>query len=564
MKKLAYLLLTLILALGCVFSTGCKDKGGEDEPETSLIPAADATLNFEVLCANVLWEINIANSYISYPGQTGKDYAMDLRYRRFVTLFEYYTPDVLMFQEFNGHGGWWDYFITNEDSFLNTYENFAFLGRKNHMGGSNGNGAEHAFYNQLYYNAEKYELVDGDTFYCRNDRTKPENSVTGDYEGTYTQNGTTTCTWAVLRDRKTKLCVLFATTHLTTRPNVAQVVRNYGQARNMTDELGKIAEQYKWGENPLPIVVGGDFNGWAGAPNFPTYEHMTEYAGYDDSKVIAKVSDDSGTARVFGKDILGSGGTDANGIRIDFLFTQGVEVSRYEVAKGTFDEGADHSYCEYSEIAVTDGSQYDFTDHLPVYIRAKVNAQSCSVPPTVKMNAETADDVIVTEEGDINAIATKIVFDSTLLLDYVGQSINNCFDADIVESDNGKCLRIMAKYSYVQPRFSIDYRKLMTALGLTGVSADNYKKIKIEYYTTLSLSSLDAYFGASTVAMPDVVANESINSKELTEVGEWKTQVLDFSASEFWVTSINSLVLTSSSGFLGGDAVYIKSIELLP
>ena len=118
----------------------------------------------------------------------------------------------------------------------------------------------------------------GGTFFCRDDKNSPENQYTGDYEGVYNASNTTTCSWAVLRDKTTKVTAVFGSTHLCTRPTSAQCFRNYGQARNLTEGLYEVAEKYKWGENPLPIVIAGDFNGDPSHEGFYSYPHMTENA----------------------------------------------------------------------------------------------------------------------------------------------------------------------------------------------------------------------------------------------------------------------------------------------
>ena len=114
-----------------------------------------------------------------YKGQTIDDYTMDKRYVRLCTLVEYFSPDVIMMQEVNGRGGWWDYLIENEDEtvepFIKKYPKYSYVGNKNLAGGTNGAGNRGTFYNQIYYNTKKYELVAGGTFFCRDDKNSPEN-----------------------------------------------------------------------------------------------------------------------------------------------------------------------------------------------------------------------------------------------------------------------------------------------------------------------------------------------------------------------------------------------------
>lgn len=561
MKKILKLILVSIIAFSCTFSfAACKNSCGDvPEPEND-VPDAAATTSAKVITLNIAYPTTFDNDYILYAGQTPNDYTMRKRFIRLCTLADYFSPDVLMLQEVNGRGAWWDFLIENEDAFIKRYPKYGYVGTTNLAGGTNGNGNQLAFYNQLYYNKNKFELVASGTFFCRDDKTSPENYYTGDYEGVYNANNTTTCSWAVLRDKATKIAAVYGTTHLCTRPDFAQCFRSYGQARNLTEGLYAIAERYKWGDKALPIVVGGDFNGYPSADGFFAYPHMTENAHYKDSKAHAPEQDDSGTARIFGKTVAN------NGRRIDYIFNQGGEVTGYNVLAGTFIEDKEQTTCEYNAEPVLDGSQYDLSDHLPVYARLKFNGQSYSVAPNDYVNPAIADDVVITEGSGINATATKIVFDSPEILAFVGQSVNKGFFADIVDDGlaDGCCLRLSVRKSRIDPAISIDYGALTEYLGLTAVKADDCRRIKVEYRYVYTEEVSVLHFGASTTNM--IPVSIGVNTAEIyADGGEWTSRVYDFTAvsNSFWTGDFAYFGVTTGVGLMAGDGIYIKSIELL-
>ena len=565
MKKLLYPLLGALLfcSIGFTACGGNNDASSSSsstpEPPPITTPADDAEMNAKVITVNIAYPTTFEKSYIKYKGQTPDDYTMQKRYTRLCALVDYFTPDVLMMQEVNGRGGWWDYLVEGEDDFLDRYAKYDFVGTTNLAGGTNGSGGKNILYNQIYYNTTKFELVDGGTFFCRDNKTSPENPFTGDFEGVYEDNNTTTCTYAVLKDKKTLLTAVYATTHLCTRGSADRCFRSYGQARNLTEGLYDIAEQYKWGDEALPIIVGGDFNGPESDANFYAYPHMVEAAHYVDSMKAAPEQDTSGTARIFGKT------TQNNGSRIDYIFEQGADVVDYKVLSGTFSEDKAQTYCDYNPEAMLDGSEYDLTDHLPVFARVKLDAKSKSVAPDDYVNPCVANDVEVTESSPINATSTKIVFDSTELLNYVGGNMKKGFTATIVEDGmGGKCLRVTMEKSRIDPCISIDYAALMSHLGLTCEKADDYKKIKVEYKYCATKDVSIMQFGASTANMIPVTIGVNTATAEHAD-GTWNVQTFDYSSvdSTFWSDSFAYFGFATGVGLMGGDSIYIRSIELV-
>ena len=568
MKKFLCALLSAITALCAVGVSGC---GGKENPPTSsptasdstvaetVVPSEDAEMTAKVMSVNIAYPKTFEKSYIKYKGQTPDDYTMQKRFNRLCTLVSYHTPDVILLQEVNGKGAWWDYLISGEDSFLKRYTKYDFVGRINLAGGTDGSGSGNVMYNQVYYNTNKFEFIAGGTFFCRNDKTSPENYYTGDYEGVYENNNTTTCSYAVLRDKKSLVTAVYATTHLCTRGSEERCFRNYGQARNLTEGLYDIAMQYKWGDEALPIVVGGDFNGAESHTSFYAYPHMVNDAHYNDSQKVAAVTDNSGTARIFGASVAN------NGSRIDYIFSQGAEVPEYKVLSGTFIEDKAQTYCEYNPEAVLDGTEYDLTDHLPVFAKIKFNGKSKSVAPDDYVNPCISEDTVVETDDPMNATSTKIVFDSTKLLPYIGNNSDKGMTASIVEDGDGvKCVRLTAEKSFVAPRISIDYGVLMTSLGIPCASANEYRKIKVEYkYCATKASSL-MHFGASTAAM--VPVSIGVNTAEMQYMdGTWQEEVFDFTEVDdaFWVDGFTYLAFTTGVGLMGGDSIYIRSIEFV-
>lgn len=573
MKRFLCALLSILTAFGVFAFSGCSGgKNSDSSPEASVpptssdsvheeepIPEADAEMSAKVMSVNIAYPTKFASSYIQYKGQTPDDYTMKKRFNRLCSLVSYYTPDIIMMQEVNGRGGWWNYLVEGEDTFLERYDKYDFVGTTNLAGGTNGSGGNNILYNQVYYNTKKFEFVDGGTFFCRDNKTSPENPTTGDYEGVYEDNNTTTCTYAILRDKKTLLTAVYATTHLCTRGTSDRCFRNYGQARNLTEGLYDIAEQYKWGDEALPIIVGGDFNGYDSDASFYSYPHMVEEAHYDDAKKVAPVEDNSGTARIFGKSIAN------NGNRIDYIFEQGAEVTDYKVLSGTFIEDKEQTYCDYNTEAVLDGTQYDLTDHLPIFAKVKLNASSKSVAPDTYMNPCNIDDTVVKESSAMNVTSTKIVFDSVDLLPYIGGNMKKGFTANIVENGvEGKCLRLMMEKSRIDPCISIDYASLMSALGLDIASANDYRKIKVEYKYCATKDVSLMHFGASTASMVPVSIGTNTASVDYPN-GKWSTQTFDFTSVDevFWVDGFTYFGFMTGVGLMGGDSLYIRSIELV-
>lgn len=563
MKKFLCALLGALTAFSAFGIVGCGSNSssqGDSSSESTTIqlPADDAVTSSKVMTVNIAYPATFEKSYIKYKGQTPDDYTMKKRFNRLCALVDYFSPDVMMLQEVNGKGGWWDYLVDGEDTFLKRNTKYDFVGTTNLAGGTNGSGGARTLYNQIYYKTSKFELVDGGTFFCRDDKTSPENYYTGDYEGVYDANNTTTCTYAVLKDKTTSLMAVYATTHLCTRADASRCFRSYGQARNLTEGLYDIAEEYKWGEEALPIIVGGDFNGPESDKNFYSYPHMTDEAHYTDSQKAAPELDNSGTARIFGASIAN------NGNRIDYIFNQGAEVTDYKVLSGTFIEDKAQTTCEYNPEAVLDGSEYDLTDHLPVFAKLKINAESKSVAPDTYVNSCINDDTVITEESEINATATKIVFDSTKLLAFVGRKLQKGFKADIVIDGSGKpCLRLTMEKSRIDPCISIDYASLMSSLGLQSVMAQSYKKIKIEYKYCATKDVSLMNFGASTIPVGTLTIG--VNTQILPQSGTWNTQILDYSGVDevFWEDEFTYFGFATGVGLMAGDSIYIRSIELI-
>ena len=77
----------------------------------------------------------------------------------------------------------------------------------------------------------------------------------------------------------------------------------------MVEELAKAA-------GDLPIVLGGDFNTTEKSRGYYTYRYLVGPAGYKDARYAApeNATDNSGTARIWGKDL------NNNGSRIDYIF----------------------------------------------------------------------------------------------------------------------------------------------------------------------------------------------------------------------------------------------------
>ena len=104
----------------------------------------------------------------------------------------------------------------------------------------------------------------------------------------------------------------------------------------------------------------------------------------------------------------------------------------------------------------------------------------------------------------------------------------------------------------------------MSHLGLTCEKADDYKKIKVEYKYCATKDVSIMQFGASTANMIPVTIGVNTATAEHAD-GTWNVQTFDYSSvdSTFWSDSFAYFGFATGVGLMGGDSIYIRSIELV-
>ena len=580
MKKLITLLLSSVLSLSCIGLAACGSSANNASTGDSSTSTPPSTPEKAYASARVM-SINIAgqdmttsdNIYtVKYPGQTGEDYTYEKRRRRLDSLIGEYTPDVLFLQEVNGANWWWPHLVTNEDSFLNTFTDYALVGRTNRIGGTEGAGDKWSdLYNQLYYDTTKFDDVATGMFYLNVKRTEP---FTAEWHesASYDSDDNNMCVWAVLKDKKTGVSAVYASTHLKpTGGYLSRAMTNYRQSIHLADGLYEIAETYADEGGVLPIVVGGDFNLQLSHEYNYAYPHLTQNAYYSDAQKVATRTDTSGTARVWGKNKVATtnDGSTSDGYRIDLFLTQGMEINRYQCLNGTFLEDASGVY--YTPERILDGGAYDLSDHLPIMMDVKIPSKDRTVkaPSAPYKNAASETDTL-TESGESEITAKKLVFSGSDIAEYFTQ--NQYMKAEVVSNGVYEgVLRLMVTEACPNVYAYLDYDGLMQAKDLTALQINDYSKVKITYKTALTISTGELAFGVLSEGDPAI--KYGANTTKLNNASaDYTTQTFNIKKQETAGGKITDILFGSMAyygdfqgacGMIAGDCIYIHSIEFI-
>ena len=592
MKKYIITLLFIITSiLGCFTACGTTEtpatsekesvstsesiESAESESETVSTPESEkkpVTASAKVMSINIAGQdmtLPENSSTVKYSGQSGADYTYEKRRERLDVLIEEFSPDVLFLQEVNGDSWWWPYLVSNEDSFLNTFTNYTLVGRTNRVGGSDGAGKVwYDLYNQLYYDNQKFEEVASGMFYLNVKRDVPFSKEWHE-SIKYSSDDNNTCVWAVLKDKKTGLSAVYASTHLKpTGGYLARALTNYRQAIQLADGLYKISETYADEYGLLPIAVGGDFNLITTHEYNYAYPHMTEIAHYGDAQKIAEKSDKSGTARVWGKNRGGADdGSLTDGSRIDIFFTQGMRVKKYQCLNGTFLEDASGMY--YTSERIFDGSAYDLSDHLPIMMDVVISNEREILPPDACMENTVASSDVVLTDGESIVKNNKVTFAGADVVEYFTDS--QYFKADVVENGNyGAVLRLMATESCPNVYAYFDYAKFMADKGFTASQIENVSKIKIVYQTAFTIKNTEFVLAVLNEGDPKVSYGTNTSAMANSEAFSERTVTVFKSTSASGnITKILFGTMGYTDDFSGvcglfkGDCVYIRSIEFI-
>ena len=471
-----------------------------------------------------------------------KDYSFAERADRLLSLLKYYDPGVFFLNEFNF--AWWKEVISDPDAILKALPEYTYVDSRSTGASKNGEGERHKdLYNMVFYDQEQFTLVDTGSF------------ITCQPWGGWNDH----CTWAKLEHKESGQTAVYATLHIQTVPSgeqhVERAVKSVQAASVAVEELYKIAEG-------LPIVLGGDFNTTETSRGYRTYEYMVNHAGYKDSRYAAPQTDSSGTSRIWGSSLKN------NGNRIDYIFVNGAGVKKYQVASGSFLK--DDTYvAEVTQADLAPDREcvyYDISDHLAVVSDIILKGNQSTAPqdfanPVGQKDVAAAPTGSYTENG---GTAEKVTFNFSNALDYVGGVNKQGLEASLVEHDEyGAVLKIEAAEHITAGYISIDYKKLMDAVGLTAVDLSDYGKVKITYLADTSYAAEGGVLKLS-VLQDSVVYPTSQNSLDLKTYSKWQTQTMFFAGVSGAVDGpVNALSIYNANGALKGDAIYIASIEFL-
>lgn len=546
--------LALSLCL-CTLMTliGCADFGGIFPTEPTE-PAVEGPANVRVLTLNVAYyDGEYTNKHLvddptllpkmNYTNHDMEaDYSFAARADRLLSLLKYYDPGVFFLNEFNF--AWWKEVITDNDAILKTLPKYTYVDSRSTGKSRNGEGEKYKdLYNVVFYDQERFMLMDTGSF------------VTCQTWGGWYDH----CTWAKLLHKESGQAAVYAAIHVQTVPSgeqhVERAVKSVQAASTAVEELYKVAEG-------LPVILGGDFNTTEDSRGYRTYEYMVNEAGYKDCRYAAPQTDDSGTARIWG-----SAGKN-NGNRIDYIFVNGASVKKYDVATGSFLK--DHTYKEnVPEADLAPGKEcqyYDISDHLPVISDIILKGNQSTAPKDFH-NTVGDNDVAAAPAGSYTengGTAEKITFNFADALNYVGGVNKQGLKASLVQHEEyGAVLKLEAEEHITAGYISIDYKKLMDAVGLTAVDMSNYDKVKITYLADTSYTA-DGGILKLGVLRDGVIYPTDKNSLGLTTHGKWHTQTMFYSSISGEVNgSVNALSIYNANGALKGDTIYIAAIEFI-
>ena len=201
----------------------------------------------------------------------------------------------------------------------------------------------HAYYgyreaSAIYYNADRFELIDSDTFWL---------SPTPEVEGSVATGWSSealfprVCTWVILKDRLSGFEFAYFNSHFSYE---AEVIRN---------ESAKLIVS-RIQESGIPAFFSGDLN-FASNEETDTYNAITEYM--DDSRIVANETMDGNTFHNYG---YGAGESYGSGscktVPIDYIFaTKGdFEALTFRILSESGDKGdASDYYSDHFAIVAT-------------------------------------------------------------------------------------------------------------------------------------------------------------------------------------------------------------------
>ena len=476
--------------------------------------------------------------YYGEDKQSAADYTFAKRMQYLKAMFAYAKPDVVLMQEVSGPNFWGQELKLHTTELSGVYSSegfpeFTFVnhGNRRSLLYEDNLTMEDAFacHNFVVFDKERYRYLDSETRFVTKGGTREEcwrdcSTKSGLFNdlGDYT--------WVALEEKETKLVAIFVTTHIYTMgvQRHAYAVENL---QCMTEYLEEISARY----DGAPVVIAGDFNMAEGRlNNIFAYRQMTEGSNYIDAKIVG---DDKGTSRMFGGIVKGLNGSTCNGERIDYIFSNGAAPTYYEVLEGMAKPEADGNYVYVPE-PVFDGSMYDISDHQPILTEILIEEDNRLLPAdraNYYQNPRTKYDKVIESES----------------FPYI--SLWENMRADVVEDrEKGKVLRFQATDEFNRAQAVIDYKAMGKSIEVSG-----HRKITITYKTEYSLYGNKMYLHAS---FDDTELFDGSATFLRDTGGRWET--ISLPVNQGVINQIGFIGLTTDTGFLSGDAIYVASIEL--
>lgn len=145
------------------------------------------------------------------------------------------------------------------------------------VGVSRGNGKNRGEFSAIFYQKEKYDLLDSGTFWLSKTPDVPGSSDWG-------SANIRICTWAILQNKETKQTYAHFNTHL---DHVSDNART-NQMKVLLERMNTIAGE-------LPVILTGDFNAETDSDMYRAAARALQ-----DSRLTASVTDDKGTFHSYG------------------------------------------------------------------------------------------------------------------------------------------------------------------------------------------------------------------------------------------------------------------------
>ena len=288
---------------------------------------------------------NIDRMFKKFPDRTSDDYSFDKRAIRLKKLIDKYSPDVITLQEVNYQ--WFPYLVSEEGTRLT--DKYAYVGISGN-GNTGGTGtARWDLYNLIFYNTDKFELIKSGDFWLSTTPDVPSRNTPS------SQCMNRTCTWAILRDKKTGIAYFQANTHLTTCTEEYSV----HQSQILCEQVEKLA-------CGLPVIVTGDMN-MSTVMNGKAYGCFTGF-GYADARFESDVTKTASTWRSFGYYT-----TRFLPNTIDHLFVKGsIDMKLYKNLTESFDKN--YNIIDDYDSIIANGEKfgYDLSDHIGIYFEGTV------------------------------------------------------------------------------------------------------------------------------------------------------------------------------------------------